>query len=344
MSIGMNLEEGSQSSTQLLIRIESAVGKSRHMQQVTRTAVKYTDWCIANSLLAFPASYGSIGAYICFSVNELGGSTKSISNKISSLKIFSHYLQEPWLSEAELYKLKKVQKRLFLEDTVAIRRKEPFSISMLLSLITVHWDVYKNPLELLYATIMFTAHNGILRSGDFLARHNARQVKDFTWDSMGRRVTIRLGPTKAHQSGVGETVVISDFAGPSAYKLLTIWFNKYKMHNQNDWYVFPMPFYSSTGAAMMDFSQPASQKWFSKAVAKAVTLLGRNANEYSGHSFRAGGTTDLFAVGIPYPKIKSYGRWKSDAALVYYRDQIEISTAVADAFGTAYTGSNGNKR
>jgi hypothetical protein len=64
-----------------------------------------------------------------------------------------------------------------------------------------------------------------------------------------------------------------------------------------------------------------------------LTSLNLDSSNYSLHSFRAGGATDLFKVGVPYPKIQKYGRWKSDAALVYYRDEIEIAASAAVAFG-----------
>jgi hypothetical protein len=56
---------------------------------------------------------------------------------------------------------------------------------------------------------------------------------------------------------------------------------------------------------------------------------------YSGHSFRAGGATDLFTSRVPYNIIKKFGRWKSDAALKYYRDDMDVATTVSYAFGKA---------
>jgi hypothetical protein len=44
-----------------------------------------------------------------------------------------------------------------------------------------------------------------------------------------------------------------------------------------------------------------------------------DATLYSGHSCRAGGATDLFVAGLPYYIVKKYGRWRSDAALLYFR-------------------------
>ena len=52
----------------------------------------------------------------------------------------------------------------------------------------------------------------------------------------------------------------------------------------------------------------------------SVERIGLSGGNFAGHSLRAGGATDLFAAGVPYPVIKKFGRWKSDAALLYYRD------------------------
>ena len=55
--------------------------------------------------------------------------------------------------------------------------------------------------------------------------------------------------------------------------------------------------------------------------------------DYSGHSLRAGGATDLFVKRVPYYLIKKMGRWKSDAALLYYRSDKDVYEAVRKAFG-----------
>jgi integrase len=78
-----------------------------------------------------------------------------------------------------------------------------------------------------------------------------------------------------------------------------------------------------------------STGWFRRQVKIAMTSIGHDPDYYSGHSFRAGGATELFAIGLPYEQIKKFGRWKSDAALIYYRDQDHIEEAVAKAFSRA---------
>lgn len=71
---------------------------------------------------------------------------------------------------------------------------------------------------------------------------------------------------------------------------------------------------------------PYTQRWL---LARLRSLLTRarvpKSASYTLHSFRAGGTTDAFTAGVPLAVVKTLGRWRSDAVLVYYRP----STAAA---------------
>ena len=60
--------------------------------------------------------------------------------------------------------------------------------------------------------------------------------------------------------------------------------------------------------------------------------LGLPADDYSGHSLRAGGATDLFIARVLYLIIKQMGRWSSDAATVYYRHDEDVIREVSTAF------------
>ena len=67
-------------------------------------------------------------------------------------------------------------------------------------------------------------------------------------------------------------------------------------------------------------------------IKRSVASLGLNPSLYSCHSLRAGGATDLFTARVPYPIIKTMGRWKSDVAIIYFRDQDDMSRAVFKGF------------
>ena len=75
-----------------------------------------------------------------------------------------------------------------------------------------------------------------------------------------------------------------------------------------------------------------SKGWLRQAIKAAVRSIGLNPRLFSGHSLRAGGATDLFALRVPYGIIKRLGRWKSEAFLIYYRDEADVQHAVFAAF------------
>jgi len=64
----------------------------------------------------------------------------------------------------------------------------------------------------------------------------------------------------------------------------------------------------------------------------AINAIGRDPTRFGGHSLRAGGATDLIRARVPYPSIKKFGRWKSDTALIYYRDEDKISNEATKGF------------
>ncbi len=72
--------------------------------------------------------------------------------------------------------------------------------------------------------------------------------------------------------------------------------------------------------------------YFRKLIKLAVASIGLDPSKFSGHSLRSGGATDLFEARVPYHIIKKMGRWKSDAAMRYYRSEEDVLKAVRKAF------------
>ena len=63
-----------------------------------------------------------------------------------------------------------------------------------------------------------------------------------------------------------------------------------------------------------------------------MNRTGRDGSTFGAHSGRGGGTTDLFRMKVAYAIIKKFGRWKSDACLIYFRDIEEVASSSAAAF------------
>ena len=74
---------------------------------------------------------------------------------------------------------------------------------------------------------------------------------------------------------------------------------------------------------------------FVKAFKRLVKMSGLDWTKFSGHSFRRGGATYCFNLGVSPELIKLLGDWKSDAYLLYDQttDQrrLELPRAMAQA-------------
>jgi hypothetical protein len=64
----------------------------------------------------------------------------------------------------------------------------------------------------------------------------------------------------------------------------------------------------------------------------AIKAIGLDPTKFANHSLRAGGATDLFRCGVYYPTIKKFGRWLTDCAHIYYRDDEGVSNTVFAGF------------
>ena len=110
------------------------------------------------------------------------------------------------------------------------------------------------------------------------------------------------------------------------------WFEAKGVWNESkaDAFLFPG---RKRGGRSFEYGATISPSWLRSRIKKVAVYLGLNIADYSGHSLRAGGATDLFIKRVPYYHIKKIGRWKSDAALLYYRSDEDVYEVVQRAFG-----------
>jgi len=76
------------------------------------------------------------------------------------------------------------------------------------------------------------------------------------------------------------------------------------------------PFYSVNSAGEF---QPLSHQIFVRRTKELIFSIGRNPDDYSGHSFRIGAATLSFSLTPRHELIKDLGDWASDAYLGYNR-------------------------
>jgi integrase len=287
---------------------------------------KYVKFCEEHGLNPIPPSLLSIAGYLTDFSRRNKGSTKSLSNVKSQLKTRLAMRGIGWLSQGEEAQLRALIAEMRLADSTVVNRKLPLTLD-LIERIIVELDLGFDP-QLLLATILATGHDGLFRLGELCSGIRASEV---TWWVHRKGFTVSLFRTKTHRSSGAIGVDVGDHASPfSAVKLLRLWWDHRGLDKRPDAFVFP----SIKRRNVCEEAGSVTADWVRKIIKESVASLGLDPARFSGHSLRAGGATDLFVARVPYFLIKKMGRWKSDAAMLYYRSEDDVNAAVQAAFSS----------
>ena len=305
----------------LLERILTSISNKKGNVAAAKKARCYEEWCDKLNIKAYPVTYLAIASFICNHVIKNKGSTRSVANVQSQVKRSCERINKQWLSREEGIELKETIRCLRIEDMSNSRRKRPLlrhHIQQIISKMDMKKDI-----ELYVALLLETGHNGLLRVGELLS---GIKVVDVAWNAGKSSFKLFIKSTKV---GTSATIGYDDFGGVNAVTLMRLWFDRMMLWDKPEVHVFPS--LTNSGRSFR-FNQTASTNWFRKKIKKACDSIGLDSKEYSGHSLRAGGATDLFIARVPYYVIKKKGRWRSDAAMIYYRDDEDVERAVNTAF------------
>jgi len=182
--------------------------------------------------------------------------------------------------------------------------------------------------DLLLALGLWLGHDGLLRVGEVVSGIRGADVE---WLKNRKEAKIYLPRTKTCQTGHGVFVHLIDYGGINATYLLRKVYDKGKFARHPSRLLFPS-LKGSRKSTPKDWNAPASKQWLRNGIKMCTTRIGLDSSQYSGHSLRSGGATDLFNMKVPYYVIKRMGRWKSDAVLIYYRDEENIHRTVYKAY------------
>ena len=290
--------------------------------------ITYQAYCRDKGWSILTFSYLSVSRFLCSYVAKNGGSTKSVRNVLSMLKGGCRSIQGRWLCDDDYKEVIDMVKQLEYEDHSETKRKRALRTLDLLR-IARGWKLDERH-DLQEATMYTMAQQGLLRSGELMSGLSTRNI---TWTGKGHDFDLELERTKTLRKGPSVTICYekvsmeqSLFAGDFLRK----WYDMNNLWDKPDALLFPSSRRTAEGK-----EKTWTRQWFRDQVKKSVTRIGLDASQYSGHSFRAGGATELFVRKVPYNIIKAYGRWKSDAAMLYYRDPNNANRVVSRAFGRA---------
>lgn len=138
-------------------------------------------------------------------------------------------------------------------------------------------------------------------------------MRDLQWDpnSPDRcSITVVVVASKCNKSGPSEEVIIKAAGSRSGVSLLKQYASTIKLHEASDAApLFPLVTKHSSGAVDVYWNTPTDKAdHFVPAIRALLQAAGFESSEFSGHSFRAGGATDLWTAGCRPEVIKRHGR------------------------------------
>jgi len=248
-----------------------------------------------------------LNLFLTHLVIERKGSTRSIMNNLSHLKTFwIHNRKDQWLSHIQHTKARELLSHYCWQDMSEANRKLPLTIDII-QRIESKMSLEKSD-DLLLQLLLWLGNQSLSRGAELCSSIKMEQIRFLI-----NGFELTLFRTKTNRSKGFVRIRIPDNQGQSACKLLKAW--------------IPLRNLIASSAELL-FPKKVTVRWLSERIKTAVNSIGLDASRFANHSLRAGGATDLFVAGVPYYVVKRMGRWKSDAAMIYYRDEDDVADKV----------------
>jgi integrase len=306
-----------------LEKVLCSIFYKKHEKAKRSLYLTFVTFCTDKDYINDQMSVEVVGEFLLNRFNRLKGSAKTISRTYSVIKEGLELENGHEIDKVIDKTLKKIIKELEYLDQAGVKQSRPLRLKHLIDL---YGGINLKDLDLLFATIAVVGHCGMLRTANLT---DGLKVEDVTWAEDCNSYSITIHRSKTERKGGPRYLFFKKNGHPEVCPVVLMlkWFNKMNLWKSNDLHLFP-----SIKRYGFDFRKSVSGDWIRKRIKEAVSSLGLNPQDYSGHSLRSGGATDLFASGVPYYAIKKRGHWTSDAALLYYRDSLSADVMVFNAF------------
>lgn len=264
-------------------------------------------------------------------------SVQSLDNAHSALRTGQRELcSVEWTKPQEAY-MAMVKRGLRKKYRRPVHRKRPITLDVLVDLIRELDVTQVNNLQ--YAAMMFLAHDACLRLKELLALRwsDIEWILDADGEPTGLKVVIRV--SKARYEEAAETLELASYdvegMSLSAIRWLCVYMHEEAVLKRQGGVeeAFLFPNVRATTA-----QTPVPRETFVEWVKARLLSAGYTTTEFGGHSFRAGGATDLHTGKAPEVIARMLGRWRSrEAYLIYIRlDPSKRAADVSEAYTEAY--------
>lgn len=301
---------------------------------------QFVKWCVQKAVSPQPVSQFTVAGFLVEFCVNLGGSTASLEGKLSNLRMYCKENEKGWLPELGVAFVKRVVKVLKYDDYTKSNRKAAIQMKLLHDMIELR-GVTGSLLGMVLAAAYSLHHDGIMRSGEGTSGLLHSEVKNEAFvDHKGvdrQALEVEIDRTKTHRAGDPKKIIVSDYDHQwSAFKCVNRLKRIAGAGMKSDQFLFPQVTFKRGVPDDLDWSKSLSYAALVKCIKHDVAKCGMDPTDFSGHSFRAGGATDLFASGkLTFAQIMKLGRWRSiEACMMYYREDLEVSGRAGEVFGT----------
>lgn len=294
----------------------------------------YEEICEARGKAPWPAQQFNVACFLvkyCESIK----STQSLDNALSAIRTEALEQWGQQFTRAQEWYLKRVRRGLRKTYRQRTRRKRPLTTAILLQLF-LRADLERLP-DLQHLTQGFVQHDACLRT---------KEALNLRWSDVSLNATsdlptagLRIRVSKARYEQAAETVhfpayKINDIVC-CAVRLLAVYMAdpRVRARQSGDGEAFLFPSLVK-GAEKRQQTHEAVVRWYQKRLQEA----GYDSAEFAGHSFRAGGATDLHTGKVPEVLGRLLGRWRCrEAYFLYLREDPSLQAAqIRDAFEAAF--------
>jgi len=262
---------------------------------------------------------GAVEEYAQDYIARVKGSTKTISAVLAMIRYECTLRKIDWLTPSDADSLKGTLAQYTLDDYTLGQQKRALQMRHILAM-TAGLVPDANSLKIKTMDWMF--FDGAHRIGELLpdTLTEPRLMMSALTRNPDGSYTLNIGKTKTdRREQIRVAYPLRE--GPCAARFIPQYLALYGINKEVD-----------LAEDRPLFPNMTKDKW-RKIIKAQVQHIGLDPTLYSGHSFRAGWATDMFNAQVPYYVIKKLGRWRSDAALLYYRDNRGahlIATAALD--------------
>lgn len=269
----------------------------------------YLRFCIYFNLDPVPIAQGNLIAYVAYLARTLKPS--SIGNYINIIRLLhlESYLPNPL---ADNFGLKNVMKGIQRENGTPVKQMKPLEVEMLLNISRYLCMLF--PKDIAFWAICCVGFFGFLRKATLLPISNTNpgdaSLQKGDLEFLGNAFILHIRRTKTIQCN--ERVLSLVYAACNNSPLCPVQAVK------NLLYLAPndpsLPLFSYMNKGKIESWTHSS---FQTRLRQLLNQCGYPAQSFSCHSFRRGGATLAFKLGMSMAQIKKRGDWRSSAVEQY---------------------------